>query len=517
LVLAIAFTGLQGLEYMQAGFSMSDSVFGTVFFASTGLHGLILVAPTKLNINKNSVKIRKIHYTTPLRRDLPSQGPFSLSIKLPNKTPVHLRDQQRSCIDPGGSGVTNRRLVNIYINKYFIEWLVGFVDAEGNFNISLRNFKDNNYNSLVLTFQIGLHIDDLEVLKFIQKNLGCGKISISGNRCNFFVNDRASLINIIVPVFNFIELKSSKYNQFLVFEKAVNLIKNKDHLTAIGRLEIIKLYHESKNPPICLRSNIEINKYWLGGFIDGAGSFSITQNSPRLKFENHVKELPLFNIIAEFFKSGNVNITNPRKNRINSNPTVTLDYTNIHFLKNVVVPLFSVKFNEFKLLNSKKERDFNDWAILVDIKYYGYHSMPEGVSLFKEIISQWNNFRLSTNQTLLSSTNAELGSGGLISTTEEQVKLVNPNFIDFNEKFRLLLNQPTPYIIKDGIRFYRDTLNLVSDKIKIVAIDSLNNESVFSSISECSRILQLDRAKIKNCLINGGIYKNYKFKFHSHY
>ena len=94
--------------------------------------------------------------------------------------------------------------------------------------------------------------------------------------------------------------------------------------------------------------------------------------------------------------------------------------------------------------------------------------MPEGVSLFKEIISQWNNFRLSTNQTLLSSTNSELGLGGLNSTTrlahhgrEEQVKLVNPNFIDFKpsrtrlwgEKFRLLLNKPTPYIIKDGIRF----------------------------------------------------------------
>jgi hypothetical protein len=482
LVLAIAFTACQGLEYIQASFSMSDSVFGTVFFASTGLHGLISVAPTKLNINKNSVKIRKIHYTTPLRRDLPSQGPSNLAIKLPNK--------------------------NFYIDKNFIEWLVGFVDAEGNFNISLKNFKDNNYNSLVLTFQIGLHIDDLEVLKFIQKNLGCGKISISGNKCNFFVNDRASLINIIIPVFNFIELKSSKYNQFLVFEKAVNLIKNKNHLTAIGRLEIIKLYHEIKNPPICLRSKIEINKYWLGGFVDGAGSFSITQNNPRLKFENHVKELPLFNSIAEFFKSGNVNITNPRKNRINSNPTVTLDYTNIHLLKNVVVPLFSTKLNEFKLLNSKKEKDFNDWAILVDIKYYGYHNIPEGVSLFKEIISQWNNFRLSTN--------AELGSDGLIPTTAEQEKLVNPNLIDFNEKFRLLLNIPAPYIIKDGIRFYRDTLNLVSDKIKIVSNDSLNNESVFSSISECSRILQLDRAKIKNCLINGGIYKNYKFKFHSH-
>ena len=106
---------------------------------------------------------------------------------------------------------------NMYIDPRFINWFIGFVDAEGNFNISLRNYKDNNYNSLILTFQIGLHIDDLEVLKFIQKNLGCGKISISENRCNFFVNDQVSLINIIIPVLNLIKLKSSKYYQFLIF------------------------------------------------------------------------------------------------------------------------------------------------------------------------------------------------------------------------------------------------------------------------------------------------------------
>ena len=64
---------------------------------------------------------------------------------------------------------------------------------------------------------------------------------------------------------------------------------------------------------------------------------------------------------------------------------LVLDYTNIHFLTNVVVPLYSIKSNEFKLLNSKKEKDFNDWTILVDIYYYGYHNMPEGVSLVKEI------------------------------------------------------------------------------------------------------------------------------------
>ena len=40
IVLAILFTALQGFEYIEAPFTIADSVFGTVFFASTGLHGL---------------------------------------------------------------------------------------------------------------------------------------------------------------------------------------------------------------------------------------------------------------------------------------------------------------------------------------------------------------------------------------------------------------------------------------------------------------------------------------------
>jgi len=104
---------------------------------------------------------------------------------------------------------------------------------EGNFNISLRNLKDNKYNSLLLTFQIGLHIDDLDVLKFIQRKLNCGHISISGSKCNYFVNDQVSLIYVILPLFNYVQLNSSKYFHYLIFEKAVNLIKNKAHLSPI--------------------------------------------------------------------------------------------------------------------------------------------------------------------------------------------------------------------------------------------------------------------------------------------
>lgn len=37
--LGIIFTGLQGLEYLEASFSISDSIYGSVFFLATGFHG----------------------------------------------------------------------------------------------------------------------------------------------------------------------------------------------------------------------------------------------------------------------------------------------------------------------------------------------------------------------------------------------------------------------------------------------------------------------------------------------
>ena len=44
--LAIIFTGLQYVEYSQASFTFADSIYGSVFFASTGLHGLHIIIGT---------------------------------------------------------------------------------------------------------------------------------------------------------------------------------------------------------------------------------------------------------------------------------------------------------------------------------------------------------------------------------------------------------------------------------------------------------------------------------------
>ena len=50
---------------------------------------------------------------------------------------------------------------------------------------------------------------------------------VVGKKCNYFINDKDSLLQILLPIFNFTKLNSSKYFQFILFEKVVNFIKDK--------------------------------------------------------------------------------------------------------------------------------------------------------------------------------------------------------------------------------------------------------------------------------------------------
>jgi len=121
---------------------------------------------------------------------------------------------------------------------------VGFVDAEGNFNINITGLSNTTYKNAQFTLQIGLHVDDKQVLEYIMNNLKCGHISTSGNRVNFFVNDKLSLEHIIIPIFNYVNLNSSKYHHFIVFEKAFNLVKTNNHLIETGKMDIINFKNQ---------------------------------------------------------------------------------------------------------------------------------------------------------------------------------------------------------------------------------------------------------------------------------
>ena len=131
-------------------------------------------------------------------------------------------------------------LSNSSLNNSLDPWFVtGFTDAEGNFNIKITGLTENTFKNVQFAFQIGLHKDDEPVLNYIMNTLKCGHISKSKDRVNYFVNDRDSLLHVILPIFDSVNLNSSKYHHFEIFKKAVLLTKDKKHLTDKGKLDII--------------------------------------------------------------------------------------------------------------------------------------------------------------------------------------------------------------------------------------------------------------------------------------
>lgn len=92
-------------------------------------------------------------------------------------------------------------------------------------------------------------------------------------------------------------------------------------------------YKENLNKDNKLPDLINITDNWLLGFIEGDGCLSTSGLSPRLKFENHIKELRLLQEIKNFIGNGSVIIKNRKNRGLNESPTVVLDITRIIILK----------------------------------------------------------------------------------------------------------------------------------------------------------------------------------------
>lgn len=128
-----------------------------------------------------------------------------------------------------------------------VYWLIGFVEGEGSFMITIQESKSKKTtDNISLRFSMTQHSKDLVLLDNISKYLGCGKLYFSRNEVNLIVSTFSDINLKIISLFNKYPLLGTKKEDYLDFCKVAELMKSKDHLTKEG-IENIKIIKSNMN------------------------------------------------------------------------------------------------------------------------------------------------------------------------------------------------------------------------------------------------------------------------------
>ena len=127
------------------------------------------------------------------------------------------------------------------------EYVAGFVDGEGCFNVSIRPHPTVRYGSKCVighVFQIYQHRDEIELLRQFMDHFGCGRITSKGPQSSvmtYAVSARMDLVTKVIPFFELYQLRSGKKDDFLKFRDIVLAMSRKEHLTRDGFRKIVTL------------------------------------------------------------------------------------------------------------------------------------------------------------------------------------------------------------------------------------------------------------------------------------
>ena len=131
----------------------------------------------------------------------------------------------------------------------FIGWIVGFVDGEGTFSISLiRNKTTKSGWQIFPEFVVTQGAKSLPVLESLREHFGCGNIFINRRHDNHredlhrvCVRSIKDLDKIIIPFFQKNPLRTAKRKDFTLFIEAIKLMTKGKHLERKGREKIVKI------------------------------------------------------------------------------------------------------------------------------------------------------------------------------------------------------------------------------------------------------------------------------------
>ena len=124
------------------------------------------------------------------------------------------------------------------------QWIVGFVDGEGCFHISINKNDTMTLGFQVLPeFTVVQHEQDVKVLHALKAFFKCGVVRVNrkdktSTRMAYRVRSVRHLLDIISPFFLEHQLKTQKHVEFKKFRKVLLMMDKGKHLTREGFEEI---------------------------------------------------------------------------------------------------------------------------------------------------------------------------------------------------------------------------------------------------------------------------------------
>ena len=114
--------------------------------------------------------------------------------------------------------------------------------GEGSFMVNVISSPDRNLGVQVrLVFQLTQHSRDEKLMKSLIEYFECGHVYRSRNAIDFRITKFKDLTDKVIPFFDKFPLQGAKHLDYLIFLEAVELMKNKAHLTKEGLAQIVKI------------------------------------------------------------------------------------------------------------------------------------------------------------------------------------------------------------------------------------------------------------------------------------
>ena len=122
------------------------------------------------------------------------------------------------------------------------DWVVGFVDGEGCFHVSILRHPEMTTGYQVLPeFTVVQHERDLQILYALKRFFGCGVVRRNhGDRWAYRAR-KLECLERICEFFTKHPLKTKKNVDFVRFRRIVQKMKEGQHLTPDGLREIVEI------------------------------------------------------------------------------------------------------------------------------------------------------------------------------------------------------------------------------------------------------------------------------------